>query len=159
MRRGLIIDDVPSIISAALFANCAAGGTVLSCDNSSTLSVILGRLIEDLLVIGFRNKSFISSSTFVVAVAVNAIMGTVGKSDFLNFLSSLNAHLKSLHSVNKCASSMAIKDNLFARSGECINTWLEGLVTHSGVTNMRCSLLSGFNARDSTCLSSCAEPK
>ena len=39
---------------------------------------------------------------------------------------------------NKCASSMAINDNLFARTSECINTWLAGFVTHSRVTNMRC---------------------
>ena len=101
------------IISAARFAKQTMGGVDLFCGNSSTFRVTLGRFIEFLLMIGFLKRSLISSSTFAVAVAVKAMSGTLGKSDF-NFLRSLKALLKSFHSVNRCASSMAISESSLA---------------------------------------------
>ena len=113
-----MMNEVESIISAAHFAKQTTGGVDLLCGNSSTFKVTLGRFIEFLLVIGFLNRSLISSSTVDVAVAVNAVIGTLGKSDF-NFLRSLKEILKSFHSVNRCASSMAISDKSLAWIREC----------------------------------------
>ena len=101
-----------SIISAAHFAKEIPGDVDL-CGNSSTFKVTLGRFTEILLVIGFLKKSLMSSSTFAVAVAVSAIIGMLGISDF-NFLRSLKALLKSFHSVNRCASSKGISDSSLA---------------------------------------------
>ena len=93
----------------------------LSFCHSSTFRVIFGRFIDDRLTTGpgFLNRSFISSLTANVAVAVNAMIGTVGNSVF-NCLSSLTEFLKSFHSVSKWASSIAISAYLLHSINECI---------------------------------------
>ena len=72
------------------------------------------------MVIGFLKLSLMSSSTFAVAVAVSAIIGMLGNL-ISNFLRLLKALLESFHSVNRCASSMAIRlsDSSLASIREC----------------------------------------
>ena len=77
------MEEVNSMISAAHFANCTALGM-----NYHVQSLLFSGLYfaGSLNINWFRRRSFISSSTLFVAMAVSAIIGTVSNLVF-NFLS------------------------------------------------------------------------